>query len=67
MSICSHETMTNSHGAGVVAQLVDTLRLWRDRWNQRRELARWTEREMHDVGLSWADIVREAEKPFWRA
>jgi len=31
------------------------------------ELARWTERDLHDVGLSWSDIAHEAEKPFWRA
>ena len=27
----------------------------------------WSDRDLHDVGLSWSDIVREAEKPFWRA
>jgi uncharacterized protein YjiS (DUF1127 family) len=30
-------------------------------------LTRWTERDLHDVGLCWSDIVHEAEKPFWRA
>jgi len=33
----------------------------------RSELAQWTDRDLHDVGLSWSDIVRETEKPFWRA
>jgi uncharacterized protein YjiS (DUF1127 family) len=33
----------------------------------RQELTQFTERDLHDVGLSWSDIVYEAEKPFWRA
>jgi len=52
---------------GIFAQLGETLRLWRKRKLERRELARWSERDLHDVGLSWSDVVREAEKPFWRA
>jgi uncharacterized protein YjiS (DUF1127 family) len=67
MSICSHEAMTNHHETGLLAQLGETLHVWRDRSRQRRELAQWTDRDLHDVGLSWSDIVREAEKPFWRA
>ncbi len=67
MSICSHQSMTNHHGLGLLAQLSDTFHVWRDRQRQRRELAQWTDRDLHDVGLSWSDIVHEAEKPFWRA
>jgi len=59
--------MRNNHGAGLFAQLSDTFQIWRDRVRQRRELARWTDRDLHDVGLYWSDIVREVEKPFWRA
>jgi uncharacterized protein YjiS (DUF1127 family) len=40
---------------------------WRDRVRQRRELAQWTDRDLHDVGLSWSDIALEVKKPFWRA
>ena len=43
------------------------LHLWSNRWRQRHELAQWKDRDLHDVGLSWSDVVREAEKPFWRA
>jgi uncharacterized protein YjiS (DUF1127 family) len=67
MSTCTHESMTNHHGSGVLAQLSDTFHIWRQRREQRLELARWTERDLHDVGLSWSDIAHEAEKPFWRA
>jgi uncharacterized protein YjiS (DUF1127 family) len=67
MSIYSHQSMTNPHSHGFLAELAETLQIWRDRSRQRRELAQWTERELHDVGLSWSDIAHEAEKPFWRA
>jgi uncharacterized protein YjiS (DUF1127 family) len=67
MSTCARESMTNHHGTSFFAQLGETLHVWRERRQQRRELARWSERDLHDVGLSWSDIVFEAEKPFWRA
>jgi uncharacterized protein YjiS (DUF1127 family) len=67
MSIFTHESMINHHGSGVFAQIAETLHVWRERQEQRRQLATLTERDLHDVGLSWSDIVFEAEKPFWRA
>ncbi|MEA2887747.1 MAG: hypothetical protein QOD11_2107 [Bradyrhizobium sp.] len=67
MSTCTHESMTNHHGSGLWSQISETLHVWRDRQQQRRELAHWTERDLHDVGLSWSDVAYEAEKPFWRA
>ena len=67
MSTCTHETMTNHHDSGLFAQLSETLHTWRERARQRRELAQWTDRDLHDVGLSRSDIIHEAEKPFWRA
>jgi uncharacterized protein YjiS (DUF1127 family) len=59
--------MINHHGKGVLAQLSDTFHIWRERYLQRRELAQWSERELHDIGRSWSDVAYEAEKPFWRA
>jgi uncharacterized protein YjiS (DUF1127 family) len=67
MSTCTHESMTNHHGSGLLAQIGETIHVWRDRRRQRIELTHWTDRDLHDVGLSWSDIVHEAEKPFWRA
>ena len=67
MSTFTNQTMTNHHGSGFFAQLNETIHVWRERMRQRRELAQWTERDLHDVGLSWSDIAHEAEKPFWRA
>jgi uncharacterized protein YjiS (DUF1127 family) len=67
MSICTHESMTNHHGPGLFTQISETIHTWRERQQQRRELARWSERDLHDVGLSRSDIAFEAEKPFWQA
>lgn len=51
----------------VWASVGETLHLWRQRYRDRWELARWTERDLHDIGLSPSDIAHELEKPFWRA
>ena len=67
MSILTHETMTNHHVVDVFARLGETLHTWRQRYRTRQELAQWTERDLHDVGLSRGDIALEIEKPFWRA
>lgn len=66
MSSCTRETMINHHESGIFARLSETFHIWRQRRDQRRELARWTDRDLHDVALSWSDVVHEAEKPFWR-
>lgn len=60
------KTMTSviSHAA---KRALGTLQTWRNRVRQRRELAQWTDRDLHDVGLSWTDIALEIKKPFWRA
>jgi uncharacterized protein YjiS (DUF1127 family) len=67
MSTYTHETMINHHGTGILSQIGETLRTWRQRYRSRRELASWSERELHDIGISWSDIAYETEKPFWRA
>ncbi|MDI4235318.1 DUF1127 domain-containing protein [Bradyrhizobium sp. 31Argb] len=71
MSTCTHESMINHHGQGLFAkaftQLSETLHVWHQRYETRRELAQWSERDLHDIGKSWSDVAHEAEKPFWRA
>jgi uncharacterized protein YjiS (DUF1127 family) len=67
MSTYTHESMINHHEPGLLTQLADTLHVWRQRYQARRELASWSERELHDIGISWSDIAYETEKPFWRA
>lgn len=67
MSTYPRQAMTNHHVAGVLAQLGETFHVWRQRYQMRQELTQWTERDLHDVGLSRSDVIHEAEKPFWRA
>ena len=67
MSLCLSQEMTNNHELGLLARLNSRVHLWISRWRQRDELTHWSERDLHDVGLSWSEVVREAEKPFWRA
>jgi uncharacterized protein YjiS (DUF1127 family) len=67
MSTCSAGVMINRHELGFLARLSGRLNTWRERRRQRRELSHWTDRDLHDAGLSWSDVIREAEKPFWRA
>jgi uncharacterized protein YjiS (DUF1127 family) len=59
--------MTNHHVQGIWTHLGETLHTWRQRYQARQELARLTDLDLHDVGLSWSDIASELEKPFWRA
>jgi uncharacterized protein YjiS (DUF1127 family) len=59
--------MINHHGQGVLAQLTDTIHVWRRRYQARHELAQWSERELHDIGVSSGDAIYEASKPFWQA
>jgi uncharacterized protein YjiS (DUF1127 family) len=67
MSTCTHESMRNHHDYGFLAQLRETLHVWRERQQQRRQLGELSQRDLHDVGLSWSDVAFEAHKPFWRA
>jgi len=59
--------MINHHAPSLFSQVVDTIHVWRQRYRARRELAQWTERDLHDIGRSWADAAYEMDKPFWRA
>lgn len=45
----------------------DTLRLWRRRARERAELARFTTRDLRDIGITPADAAYEIGKPVWRA
>lgn len=51
---------------GAVIAAFDQLAEWQRRARQRAELARLDARELKDIGLSRADALAEAAKPFWK-
>jgi len=51
----------------VAARAVEILFVWQEREFQRRALEGLDARALRDIGLSRADVAREADKPFWRA
>jgi uncharacterized protein YjiS (DUF1127 family) len=67
MSVFTHESMINHHVPSLLSQLAETLHVWRQRSAMRRELATWSARDLHDIGVSSADVAYEVDKPFWRA
>lgn len=50
-----------------VRGVLSIVRTWRRRIRDRRELKVMGERQLNDMGMSWAEIAFEIEKPFWRA
>ncbi len=53
--------------ASPLSGILGTLRLWRQRSIERAMLARMTQRDIADMGMTEADVLYEMDKPFWRA
>lgn len=51
---------------GFVRRALETLTRWQQRADGRRTLLSLDARTLSDIGISRADAVREADKPFWR-
>ena len=47
-------------------RLSETVWTWRARVLSRRDLARFSDHLLKDIGISRADVYRETSKPFWR-
>ncbi len=58
-------TVSRRRNAGLKA-VVAVLLAWSERHRMRRGLAALSEHSLRDIGLSRDEIMREAEKPFWR-
>jgi uncharacterized protein YjiS (DUF1127 family) len=43
-----------------------TLRLWRRRLRERDQLSRLDDRMLKDIGITRAEALHLADKPFWR-
>jgi uncharacterized protein YjiS (DUF1127 family) len=52
---------------GGLDSMVDTLLTWQRRHKDRMHLMSLDDRLLRDIGISPADVDREASKPFWRS
>jgi uncharacterized protein YjiS (DUF1127 family) len=53
--------------APLLMRLADLLLGWQERARDRAQMAALSERDLRDMGLSRADVDREAAKAFWQA
>jgi uncharacterized protein YjiS (DUF1127 family) len=67
MAYIALHRVTNYQSTPVVSRLVAQLRLWRRRARERNQLARLSERDLHDIGMSRGTVYAELQKPFWHA
>ncbi len=51
---------------GVPARLTAVWGIWQERISARRELARLSDHNLRDIGMSCDAVAREVSKPFWR-
>lgn len=52
--------------ASGVQRLITLLLTWQQRARDRRQLESLSDHMLRDIGLSRADVLAEASKPFWR-
>ena len=52
---------------GAIRGALSTMRTWRQRAHTRRRLLTLNDHLLADIGVSRADVIREANKPFWQA
>jgi uncharacterized protein YjiS (DUF1127 family) len=60
------EPVVRSEGRSWLARTADLLLAWSERARQRRELLSFDDHLLRDIGLTRAEALGEAEKPFWR-
>jgi uncharacterized protein YjiS (DUF1127 family) len=67
----SHLTLSRMRPAAgattIIRKAFDAMLKWHDRSRARWDLLRLDDRMLSDVGLTRADVYREANKPLWRA
>lgn len=70
MSYMSHRSLASAVPFGdapkTEVSLAARFSAWRHRARERAELARMSDRELQDIGLTRLDAVREYQKPFWQ-
>ncbi len=63
----THLSNDRSTAVTMLQSLRKTLSLWARRNRERRQLARMSDYELHDIGTTAAVRNVEIAKPFWRA
>lgn len=68
MTILTHSTTKRpqTEPEDLLIRLIDWLADAMERSRQRRALGALNEYQLHDIGLSRADVAGETAKPFWR-
>jgi len=66
MSRIARRTRPDCAALPLPARIACRVALWRRRARERRLLAGLSHEQLKDFGLSRADALREAAKPFWR-
>ena len=67
MAYITHHPLTNYQPWSALTRLGALLQKWRRRIDERDQLAKLGERDLHDLGLSRGAVYAELRKPFWRA
>jgi uncharacterized protein YjiS (DUF1127 family) len=67
MADIAHHGLKNYQVPASPHELLATLAVWRRRIRERQQLARLSERDLRDIGLSRAALYSELRKPFWQA
>ncbi len=58
--------MRTAHAGSSLSVALQTMRAWRARQRERRQLLGLGDGAPKDIGLSRVDAWQEATKPFWR-
>ena len=52
--------------SGALTHLRESLHAWRQRADERNQIAQFDERALHDISLTTADRITLLDKPIWR-
>jgi len=69
MTILTHSTTNKrpqNEPEDLLIRFIDWLGAAMERSRQRQALGALSEYQLHDIGLSRADVAGETSKPFWR-
>ncbi|HET6467767.1 MAG TPA: DUF1127 domain-containing protein [Geminicoccaceae bacterium] len=62
----SRTSITTRQDAGLLETVLTLVGSWYRVWQDRRQLAQLPDHMLRDIGLTRADVEREALQPFWQ-